>query len=220
MKLVIYGNSDFAELMYYYFSTDSKYEVVAFCADKEYITTNDFLGKPLVAFEDIGSTYPPEEHKMFVAIGYRSMRIRKSIYEKTKLKGYLHANYISSSSCMDASNKVGENNAILHNVVLEPYAVLGNNNVINTNTVICHHAVISDHCFIAANSLIGGFSQVKDNCFIGFSSTTLQKLILDEETLIAAGSLMNVNSKKYTMYAGTPAKAISTHEETGIEIKD
>ena len=46
MKLVIYGNSDFAELMYYYFTNDSKYEVVGFCVDRDFI--NEVLYIPNV----------------------------------------------------------------------------------------------------------------------------------------------------------------------------
>ena len=53
MKLVIYGNSDFAELMSYYFTNDSKYEVVGFCVDKDFIKSDNFLDKPLVSFEEV-----------------------------------------------------------------------------------------------------------------------------------------------------------------------
>ena len=218
MKLIIYGNGDFSELMYYYFTSDSQYIVSGFCVDREYIKNDTFLNKPLVAFEDVKKIFPPEDYEMFVAVGYKSMRLRKLLFEKTKC--YKHANYISSKAHLDYSNNLGENNAILHNVVLEPFAKIGNNNIVNTNVVICHHAEVGNDCFIAANSLIGGFSIVRDNCFIGFSSTILQKLLIKEETLIASGSIMNKNSSKCTMYAGVPAKAISIHQDNGIQINE
>ena len=219
MKIVIYGNSDFAELMSYYFTTDSNYEVVAFCVDKEYLTDSHFLGKPQVAFEDIANLYPSQEFQMFVAVGYKSMRLRTILFDKVKAKGYQCVNYISTKACIDNSNTFGENNAILHHVVLEPFAKLGDNNIVNTKTLICHHAEIENDCFIAANTTIGGFTTIKDNCFIGFSATVLQKLTIAKETLIAAGALMHSDSKAYTMYAGIPAKEIKQHEQNGILIK-
>ena len=71
MKLVIYGNSDFAELMNYYFTTDSQYNVVGFCVDKEFIKSDKFLDKPLIPLEEIERVFSPNKHKMFVAVGYR-----------------------------------------------------------------------------------------------------------------------------------------------------
>lgn len=219
MKLIIYGNSDFAELMYYYFSTDSIDEVVAFCVDRAYLTDATFLDKPQVAFEDLEANYPVEKFHVFVAVGYKSMRLRKRLFDKVKSKGYKCANYISTKACIDESNILGENNALLHHVVLEPFAKLGDNNIINTKALICHHAEIKNDCFVAANSVIGGFTRVNNNCFIGFSTTVLQKLTIEKETLLAAGTLMHVDSKAYTMYAGVPAKEIREHAEDGILIK-
>ena len=219
MKIIIYGNSDFAELMYYYFTTDSVYEVVGFCVDKGYIKSDKFLNIPLVPFETVEDTFPPNEYKMFVAVGYKNMRLRKELYKKTIRKGYNHINYISSKAILDKSNIIGKNNAILHNVVLEPFCKIGNNNVINTNVIICHHAEVMNDCFIAAKALVGGFTIIKNNCFLGFSSTILQKLVIEDETLVAASSVVNRNSSKYDFLAGIPAKSMSQHEVNGIEIK-
>jgi UDP-N-acetylbacillosamine N-acetyltransferase len=219
MKLIIYGNSDFAELMYYYFTNDSQYEVVGFCVDRDFIKSDKLLDKPLVAFEEVEKIFPPDEYKMFVAVGYKNMRLRVKLYSKSVDKGYKHINYISSKAIVDESNIIGKNNAILYGVVLEPFAKIGNNNIINTNTIVCHHAEIMNGCFIAAKSLVGGFTVIKNNCFIGFSSTILQKLIIEDETLVAACSLVNKNSSKFDFLVGTPAKTISNHKENGIQIK-
>lgn len=41
-KIIIFGNSEIADLAYYYFSNDSQFEVVAFTIDDLYMK-NDFL---------------------------------------------------------------------------------------------------------------------------------------------------------------------------------
>ena len=58
-KLVIIGNSAFAEIANEYFTFDSDYDVVGFSVEKDFITTDDFCGLPLVAFEDIEAHFSP-----------------------------------------------------------------------------------------------------------------------------------------------------------------
>lgn len=218
MDIIIYGNGDFAELMDYYFTSDSDYNVLGFCVEREYMQGKTFSGKPLVAFEEVEKHYPAEKIKMFVAIGYKSMRLRADLYKKTVAKGYMHVNYISSKCSIDKSCIVGKNNAVLQGVVLEPFSIVGNNNIINTRSTICHHAKVGNDCFIAAHSLIGGYTIIKDNCFLGFSSTVLQKLVIERETLIAAGAVVNKNSYMYQFLAGSPALVKTLHAKNGIVI--
>ncbi|MEA3458193.1 MAG: transferase, partial [Candidatus Thermoplasmatota archaeon] len=37
-RLIIYGEGNYAEQAYYYFTNDSEYEIVAFTADEAYIS--------------------------------------------------------------------------------------------------------------------------------------------------------------------------------------
>ena len=92
------------------------YEVVGFCVDEDFIKSDNFLDKPLVSFEEVEKIFPPNEYKMFVAVGYKNMRLRAKLYEKTVDKKYEHINYISSKAIIDESNIIGKNNAILHGV--------------------------------------------------------------------------------------------------------
>ena len=217
MNIIIYGNGEFAKQMQYYFNIDSKYNVVAFCADKQYIEELEINGLPVVAFENIKKIYSNTKYKMFVAIGYSSMRNRKKMYEKAKNKGYILVNYISSKVIKDESNIIGENNALLHNVVLEPFSEIGNNNIIWSSSTICHDVIIKNHSFIASHSLVGGFSIINDNCFLGFNSTIIQNIELAEETLVGAKSLILKNTESCFKYIGTPAKKVSKHP-SGIRI--
>lgn len=219
MDIVIYGNSDFADLMDYYFSSDSDCNVIGFCVEEKYIKSSTFKGKPLVAFENVEKHFPIDKVKMFVAVGYRSMRLRASLYKKTLSKGYRHVNYISSKCSIDKTCIVGNNNAILQGAVLEPFSKIGNNNVLYTNVIVCHHAEIGNDCFLSARSLVGGYTIIKDNSFLGFSSVILQKLVIDIETLIAAGSVVNKSYSEYQLLAGAPAKLKSTHRDLGIIIE-
>lgn len=218
-KIIIYGKSDFAKLMYYYLKNDSSYNVVAFCVDKEYFDENIYCNLPVVIFEDINKLYPSSSHKVLVAVGYSNMRARKTMFEKVKNKKYKCINYISSKAIIDKTVALGENNIILQNTVIEPFTQLGDNNIIWSSSNICHNVTIESNCFIACQSLVGGFSKINDNCFLGFNSTILQNLVLEEETLVGAKSLVLQDTEKYTKYLGNPARKISSHEKEGISVK-
>ncbi len=218
-EIFIYGIGDFAKLMLHYFKTDSSYNVIGFCADSKYINDEEFCKLPIISFEEINLIYPSSKYQVFVAIGYSNMRSRKIIYNKIKSKNYQCVNYISSKATLANNIIIGENNVILENVVIEPFANIGNNNVIWSSSNICHNTKIHSHCFIAAQTLVGGFSEIKENCFLGFNSTVLQNIVLEDETLVAAKTLINRNTKKCTKYMGIPAKLISIHKDNGIQIK-
>jgi hypothetical protein len=70
-KVVIFGTLDTAELAHYYLTNDSKYEVVAFTVNKEYIEESTFTPRgsrkkyPVVPFEELEKHYPPTEYRFF-----------------------------------------------------------------------------------------------------------------------------------------------------------
>lgn len=217
-KVIIYGIGDFAKLMHYYFTVDSTYDVVAFCADKKYITKNFFCDLPIIPFESIDNYYSPDEYMIFIAVGYSNMRSRVSLYEKVKLKKYKSPNYISSKALVSNNVDIGDNNVFMADVVVEPFVKVGSNNIFWSSSTICHDVNIASHSFIAAQTLIGGGVLVGDNCFIGFNATILQHLKLANETLVGAKSLIKNDTKQFTKYIGIPAKSMGKHESTGIKI--
>ena len=76
-KLVIFGTRQIAEVCAFYFEHDSAYQVVAFTVDGAFVDAAQFRGRPIVAWEDLATEFPPDEHDMFVAVGYGKMnRIR------------------------------------------------------------------------------------------------------------------------------------------------
>src|SRR5262245_27366957 len=96
-KLILFGDSAFAEVAYEYFMHDSVYEVVAFTVSKEFLKKDNLFGLPIVPFEDIEKSYPPSTHEMHIALVYNDMnRIRIKFYHEAKQKGYTLATYISS----------------------------------------------------------------------------------------------------------------------------
>ena len=217
-KLIIYGDSSYAQMIAHYFQTDSMYEVAAFCVDEAYRSQEEIEGLPVIALEEIEKHFSPKEHDIFAAIGYKSVRTHKALYEKVAKLSYPVASYISNQAMIDSTSMIGENCLILPGVILEPYTKIEANCYINSAAIVCHHSHIKAHSILAAGALIGGHSTVGESSLIGFRAIVAELLELGDETLLGAGSLLLKNAKAHTMYVGTPAKALRTHKETGILI--
>lgn len=88
-RVVVFGVGQIAEVAYFYLKNDSEYEVAAFTVDGEYVKEPYFSNLPVVPFEEITRSCPPDRYKMFVPISYKSMnRAREEKYLEAKAKGY------------------------------------------------------------------------------------------------------------------------------------
>ena len=215
-SLIIYGDSSYAEMIAHYFQTDSEYQVVAFCVDQAYRTREEINDLPVVTLENIEDHFSTEDHHIFAAIGYKSVRTHKLLFEKIAGHSFPVASYISSKAIVDASCKIGINCLILPGVILEPDAIIEANCFINSGAIVCHDTLVKAHTILAAGSLIGGHVTIGESSLIGFNATVAELLQVGSETLLGAGSLLLQDTEDHTMYVGTPAKAIRKHIDTGI----
>lgn len=206
-RLVIVGNTTNARLAKWYFDNDSDYEVVAFSVNEQYITEPEWLGVPVVAFETLAKHYPPSTFDAFVAIGYSQMnKIREKLYHETKAKGYFLPNYISSRCSCLTQHPIGDNNLILEDNTIQPYVTIGNNNVLWSGNHIGHDTVLHNHITITSHVVVSGYCQIHDNCFLGVNATLHNEVILQKETLVAAGATIAKNTQEKEVYV--PAKTV------------
>ena len=190
-KLVIFGIGDIAKLAHYYFSSDSNYEVTAFTVDKQYMDGDEFLGLPVVDFEEIADRCPSATHKMFIAISYAKMnRIRAQKYFKVKEMGYQLATYISSRCTFLTNKPVGDNCFILEDNTIQPFVEIGSNVTLWSGNHIGHDTIIEDHCFISSHVVVSGHVHIHEYCFIGVNATLRNSITIAPETLVGAGAII------------------------------
>jgi len=203
-KLIIFGAGDIAQLAHFYFSADSKYEVVAFTVDASYLTCTVFCGLPVISFDEIVSEYSSEHHDMFIALSYSRLNaVRKEKYFSAKSLGYQLASYISSSATVLNEGRVGENCFILEDNTIQPFVTIGNNVTLWSGNHIGHHSTINDHCFIASHVIISGRVEIGKQCFIGVNATLRDHLKIGDKCVIGAGALLLTNAEDEGVYIGT-----------------
>lgn len=218
-KVVIFGIGDFAKTLYSYLENDDRYEIVAFCVDREYINELFLFGVNILDFDDLHLEKYSSSCKALLAVGYSNMRRRAEFYNRIKKLEFDFLNFIHPTAVVSNDVSIGEGNVIFPSVVIEPGVVIGSNNIIWSSTNVCHDVVIGSHTFIAAQSLVGGFSKIGDCCFLGFNSTVTQNIVVSDEVLIGAKSLLMNDANRYGKYIGIPAKFVSCHEDKGIILK-
>lgn len=205
-KIVLFGDGKIAEEIYYYFTNDSNYEVVAFCVDADFLKKNELFGLPVVPFHQVVELYPPDSYKMFIAVGYQQLNeLRKHKYFEAKEKGYTLVNYICSKASNFGNVMLGENTIVLEHSTIQPLAKIGNNVFIWSGNHIGHHAEIHDHIYVCGHVMIAGNAIVEECCFLGVSSTIGHNVRVGEKSLIGAGSLI---------LKDVPEKSVFILEET------
>ncbi|TWI53576.1 sugar O-acyltransferase (sialic acid O-acetyltransferase NeuD family) [Pseudomonas duriflava] len=219
-NIIIFGASDFAQLMYYYlkFESDSNNHLVGFCVHGEFLKEKEFCGIPVYPFEDIEKKFPTDKHNFLVAVGYSNMRYRKKVFDEVKKKGYRMINYIHPSVRI-RNVSIGENNIFLEGVIIEPFVNMGDNNTIWSKSLLCHNLKMGSHNYVAPGCIVGAGCDMGDLCFFGSSVATVNSIDIKDETYLVAGSVLLKSSMAHSMYRGNPAVLTRTHEEFGIKIK-
>jgi len=216
-RLVIVGDSAFADIAYQYFTYDSPYEVVAFAVEKEYMSKDEFNGLPVVEFADLESSYPPVDCKLFVALTYGKLnRTRTRLYQQAKRRGYQFASYISSHCFVWRNVEYGENCFVFENNTLQPFVTLGDNVILWSGNHIGHHSKIASHTFISSHVVISGFCEIGESCFFGVNSTVADTVKVGSDCFVNSGAVVMKNLSSNTIF--NPEKSKPFQKRTAKEL--
>jgi len=205
-KIVIFGTGDIGRLAHFYLTNDSSHEIVAFCADAEFMQEEEFQGLPVVAVEEVVDKYPPDDFDMFVALSYRNLNeIREIKYHEAKKKGYELISYVCSRSVMWGDTEIGDNCFIFENQTIQPFVKIGNNVTMWSGNHIGHDSVIGDHCFLTSHVVVSGHVEIGPSCFLGVNCTLRDGITLAPRTVIGAGATRLKDTIEGGVYVGVAA---------------
>lgn len=220
-KIIIIGDNEFAEIASVYFAKDYAYETVAFAVERKYISRNEILGIPVVAYEDLLQLFNPQEYAFFSAPVYTQLnRLRQRFYIQCKAWGYEPLSYISPHAFVWENVTVGENSFIFEDNTVQYNARIGNNVILWSGNHIGHSAVIEDNCFVSSHVVISGYTHIGENSFLGVNSTLGNNIEFPKDSILAAGAVITKTFDKIGgIYAGNPAKLMekTAYEYFGVE---
>jgi sugar O-acyltransferase (sialic acid O-acetyltransferase NeuD family) len=189
--IVIFGEGPTAELADFYFREDAGRRVAGFTVDSAWLNAESFAGRPLVAFEEIEARFPPAAFDIFVAISYaRLNKVRRAKVDEAKAKGYGIAHYISSRATRFTTFEPAENQFILEDNTIQPFATVGRNVTLWSGNHIGHHSSIAEDVFIASHVVVSGNVRIGPRCFVGVNATIRDAVTIGADCVIGAGSLV------------------------------
>lgn len=147
-KVIIYGDTAFAEQVYYQLETDERYKVLAFTVDRTRMLKETFNGLPVIPFQELKKHYPADKVWIFPAIGYSKLNtIRELVMSEIEEEGYKLLSYISKLAFIGAKTKIGAGcyigefvsigiqTELRKGIILLPHTRIGHNNVILKNLI-------------------------------------------------------------------------------------
>lgn len=190
-KLVIFGTGSMGATVRFYFDRDSDYEVVGFTASEPAIAEPGFDGLPLVPFERLNESHPPDEHDLFIAVGYRKMnRLRQQFCEDARGRGYRLASYLCSKATHWGDTQIGDNVFIFEDNTIQPFVKIGDGSVLWSGNHIGHHSTIGHYCFITSHVVISGVCSIGDRSFIGVNATISEATDIGADNIVGPATLI------------------------------
>lgn len=208
-RLIIIGTSQYSEIISYYFSKFSNYEIIGYCESEEFLIKKNFLNKKVYILENLKNEFDPKEIFIFNSIGYKNHnKIRESRYIQIKNMGYKFANFISPKAIV-LTDKIGDNCLILENNVIQPFVEIKNNNFLWSGNHIGHHTVVEENNFISSHVVISGNCRIGKNCFFGVNSTINDGIKIGSYSVIGSNSVISSDLEDHSVTkSSTPEKKI------------
>lgn len=208
--LIIFGNGEFAQIAFEYFTYDAQRKVKAFVVNQAFIKENVLCDIPVIPYEHLESYFSPNDVDAFIAVPSSGLnQIRKKFFYEFKAKGFKLATYVSSKAFFWRNAKLGENCFVFENNVIQPFVEIGDNVILWSGNHIGHRTIIGSHCFLTSHVVISGYCKIGDESFLGVNSTFNDKTGVGARSIVGSGSLVTKYlEEEDSLYIGSPAKKV------------
>jgi len=201
--VVIFGAGQVAETICWYLAEEGGRNVVAFTVDAPYRTADEVLGRPVVDFETLTKTHPPDRFEMFVAISYLGInRVRAAKAAEAEAKGYVLTSHLSPRAMAWPGLELQPNTIVMEANVIQPFVSIGRNVILWSGNHVGHHTTIEDDCFIASHAVISGHCRIGQGTFIGVNATLRDNITIGPRNVIGAGALILADTPENGVFMG------------------
>ncbi len=205
--VVIYGNGNFAGLLWYCLTHDSAREVVGFTVDRAFVGGGMLQGLPVLPFDELERHFPPDQVELLIALGYRRINaLRRERFEQAKARRYHCASYVSSRAKVWPDLVMGENCLIFDHAQIETEVTLHDNVIVRSGARLGSHCTLGAHSFVAAQAAIGANVVCGAQAFVGVGAVVRDGLRLGERSFVGPGAVLLEDSEADAVYVGDPAR--------------
>lgn len=214
------GTTPFSAVIATIIQMEGQYEVLAYSTSRKFMDKMEMNGLPIVAQEDLNTTFNMREVGIINTIGYSKMNsIRERVHNELLNEGFHLQTFISKNANVYTSD-IREGSIIMPGAFVGPDVSVGKACIIYSNVSLTHHITIEDYCFIASGCVFGGNVTIGHNSFIGLNSTIRNRISLAPYTLVGASSnVLKASDLMGGVILGNPAKIIDGRDSRTSIIK-
>ena len=185
-----------------------KYEVAGFFDDFTPVGTERCGVKILGTLGDIEKRLDAGDVDcLFLAVGYKSMAARKSLYERFASQGRV-ATLIHPRAYVDTTARISPGCIVYPGAIIDKAVVLHENVLVNIGCIISHDSIIGAHSFLAPNVAIAGFVATGECVNLGISTTIIDNISVGARIHTGGATVVVENIEKPGLYVGNPARFI------------
>ncbi|NVK24676.1 MAG: transferase [Gammaproteobacteria bacterium] len=212
-NLIIYGIGSMAQTYASYLQ--DFYNIVAFTVESSIKNSDHYNDLPLIEFEKLTDKFPPERHKLIVAVGYIEMnQIRTRIAWQAKQQGYQLISYFDPSVKKHNKVSLGENSVIFEHSSIHCNSKIGHNVFISSGVHIGHDCEIGDNVWINSGVCLAGGVKISNNTFIGMNATVSHNVTIAENNFIGAATLVNNNTQIDSVIVAPAGELLPMNSQT------
>lgn len=183
--VVIFGTGTFAQVVHSYMRISAD----AYTVDREYIGDGDIMGTPVVPFDEVEKSYPPDRYKIFIAVTQQNRHrfLLPEIYEKVTEK-YRLASIVHPTAFVGRRVLVGTGSLVSPHAIVESYTWLFSCVFVRSGAYVGHNVKIGNFSYIAPRASIAGHCTIGQNVFIGNNATIRDRLTIGDNAIIGCGA--------------------------------
>lgn len=208
-KILIIGASGHAKVIVDIIEKQNKYNIFGF------LDTFKQKGEKLFNYNILGTEDDlndiVSQNKIsgcFIAIGdnYTRKTMASKIFDMNPNITFINA--IHPNALIGKNVQIGQGNAIMPGTIINSDSHIGNFCILNTNSFLEHDGKMEDYSSISSGVRTGGNLTLMEGSAICIGATVLENIVIEKDTIIGAGSLVNKNIPNLVVAYGVPVKII------------
>lgn len=143
-------------------------------------------------------------NRAFIAVG--NNRVRLQLARQVQKMGYGLVQAISRHAILSPTVRIGQGVAIMAGAVINASTVIEDLVIVNTGAVIDHDCRIGEAAHIAPRAGLAGHVDVRRAAFLGVGVSIIPGMVIGEDVVVGAGSVVINSVFDGATVMGVPAK--------------
>lgn len=182
MNLLVYGAQEFGQVVCELIQT-AGHNFVGFIDD--FHEGGQIRGN----WDTIVESFAPSDTAIAIAVGYRNLTARWSVFEKVRAAGFQTPTVVHPSACVAETAVVNDGTFVMAGTVLDCRCQLEELVVAWPGVIVNHDSTIARNTFLSPGAIVCGATHVGSHSFVGAGATIVDHVKVPNGSFIKAGTV-------------------------------